>query len=374
MSTVNDIPVGLRVPAQVPLDAKLYVANEASLLNLGISNNLAFTYYQGMIVYCVAERRRYEWREGAIGEVGLLPVGFTYPSPLVVNGVVYSGKTFNFFIVIQNLSIGNVGTGTSWYKGFNILGNIHEFKTFTSTGLLISFSGTEVNIENKSGTNIGLGSPTYKGVNALTKLHEFRSLKSLNAGITINQVGDEVQFNSSFYNTLIQAGTGITVTGTGTVLNPYIISTTATASPWLTGDIKEVYCTQAYMIANFTQTGPNAGLGILQRIGWAICNGNNGTPNDSGKVIVAWGASYPTLGVTGGSTNAVVVSHTHTISNIGESRYGTYFADPGTVLHGSSGDSSDSGFIPTLTVSTVGESGLGKNMQPYVVRLKIMKL
>jgi hypothetical protein len=363
MSTVNNIPTGLLVPAQVPLDAKLYVANEASLLNLGVSNNLAYTYYAGMVVYCVAEKRRYEWREVVGPELGLLPVSFTYPSPLVVNGIDYSGKTFNFFIVLNNIAISNVGAGATWYKGFNILGNTFEFKTFTSTGLLVTSTANEVNIENKSGTNVGTGAYGYKGVNPSTKLHEFRTFKSMNPAISINQVGDEIQFNATFYNTIVQAGTGITVTGNGTALNPYIISAIPAASPWLTGDIKEVFCTPTYLTTYFTQSGPNAGLGIGERAGWAICNGNNGTPNDNGRVVVAYGTSYPVLGATGGYTDAVVVSHSHNVAIRGGAS-GSGFA---TLNDGT-------GAGRTYTTETVGVSGTGRNMQPYVVRLKIMKL
>ena len=374
MSAVNDIPTGLRVPAQVPLDAKLYVASEASLLNLGIANNLAFTYYEGMIIYCVAERRRYEWREGAVGEVGLLPTGFTYPNPLIVNGIDYSGKTFNFFIVVQNMNIANVGVGVGCYKGFNIPSNSHQFKTFTSTGLLISFTGDEVNIENKSGTNVGFGAPGYKGVNSSTKLHEFRTFRSLNPAITVAQVGDEIQFNATFYNTIVQGGTGITVTGNGTALNPYIVSLTPTGSPWVTGDIKEVYCTPTYMTTYFLQTGPNIGLGIGERAGWAICNGFNGTPNDKGKVVVAYGnqgpgTNYAVLNATGGSEDAVLVQHTHTLK---ENVYKTNYNQAG----GGSPNDDTVQSVPndSDSISTEGVSGVGKNMQPYVVRLKIMKL
>lgn len=373
-NSVADIPVGLRVPAQVPLDAKLYIADEASLMNLGISNNLAFTYYEGMIVYCVLERRRYEWRVGAIGEVGLLPIGFTYPNPLVVNGVDYSGKTFNFFIIIQNLTIGNVGLGTSWYKGFNIPGNIHEFKTFTSVGLQISSTINTVNIENKAGTNLGSGVQAYKGINPSSQLHEFRTFKSNTSRVTVSQVGDEIIFNSSFYDTIVQAGTGITVTGAGTAVSPYIVSLTPTPSTFLTGDIKEVYCTGTYMVTYFLQTGPNVGLGVGERTGWAICNGFNGTPNDKGRVILPWGnqgagTNYPTLGATGGSeTHTLTIPEmpTHTHTEVAPSPDGNH---PG----GSDGYDRPNG-SQTFNSGPAGGSLPHNNMQPYVVRLKIMKL
>jgi len=46
--------------------------------------------------------------------------------------------------------------------------------------------------------------------------------------------------------------------------------------------------------------------------GWAVCNGSNGTPDLRGRFIVAAGGSYSG---TGGSADAVVVSHSHGYSS-----------------------------------------------------------
>lgn len=51
--------------------------------------------------------------------------------------------------------------------------------------------------------------------------------------------------------------------------------------------------------------------------GWALCDGANGTPDLRNRFIVGAGDSH-TQGDTGGSKDAVVVSHTHT-SNTGTS-------------------------------------------------------
>ena len=48
--------------------------------------------------------------------------------------------------------------------------------------------------------------------------------------------------------------------------------------------------------------------------GWALCDGNNGTPNLQDKFIVGAGSSYA-VDATGGSANATLVSHSHTINN-----------------------------------------------------------
>ena len=137
---------------------------------------------------------------------------------------------------------------------------------------------------------------------------------------------------------------------------------------WLKGDTKEVVCDSTYLTTNFDGTG----LGRLERAGWAIMNGNNNTPNDNGKVVIAYGSSYTTLEATGGSADAVVVSHSHTTLPAGQRN-----GENGAVVNvanwansGSQGLSQD----VTLNTNTVGVSGTDKNMQPYVVRLRIMKL
>jgi hypothetical protein len=92
-----NLPLGLKVLTQIPLDVKEYALSESVLSNLLTSNNLAYTFTQGLVVYCVAEKTRWEWREGEVGEIGLLPVGFTYPNGLITFGIDYSNKIFNFF-------------------------------------------------------------------------------------------------------------------------------------------------------------------------------------------------------------------------------------------------------------------------------------
>ena len=78
-----NLPLGLRVQTQIPLDVKEYALSESALANLGPSNNLAYTYTQGLVVYAVAEKTRWEWREAQLAEVGLMPTNFVYPNGII---------------------------------------------------------------------------------------------------------------------------------------------------------------------------------------------------------------------------------------------------------------------------------------------------
>jgi hypothetical protein len=59
--------------------------------------------------------------------------------------------------------------------------------------------------------------------------------------------------------------------------------------------------------------------------GYVLCDGNNNTPNLSGRFVVGYSASDSDFDVndTGGSKNATLVSHSHTINNHTHSVSGT---------------------------------------------------
>jgi hypothetical protein len=119
-----DVPKGFNVPKQVRLDSITSIQNENTLKNLGIGNNLAFKYYEGLKVYCKDEKTEYVWREVIGLETGLLDISFIYPTYNTVDGINYSGKSFNFFSTdIMNLDPleFNVINKTVWNNGFNNL-------------------------------------------------------------------------------------------------------------------------------------------------------------------------------------------------------------------------------------------------------------
>ena len=149
-------------------------------------------------------------------------------------------------------------------------------------------------------------------------------------------------------------------------------------SSWLKYDTKEISCDQTYANTYFD----SAGLGRLERTGWAIMNGAthvyNGVsvtvPNDFGRVTLHSGGGY-VLGATGGSENAVLIGHNHSFSDTagGQDGGGHVTTGDNPIEGGSSLNMNNTG-INQNGVSSPNETGTGKNMQPYVVRLRIMKL
>jgi microcystin-dependent protein len=125
--------------------------------------------------------------------------------------------------------------------------------------------------------------------------------------------------------------------------------------------------------------------------GWLLCNGSNSTPDLRNRFIV--GAFSDTAGVayttitgantqTGGSKDAIVVSHTHTLTDPGHN-HTTSVANQGAVNGSVSGGGSIA--VPTttaitsststtgITVTTAGSSGTDQNLPPYYALAFIMK-
>ena len=268
----------------------------------------------------------------------------------------------NLQVFIENLiptyTAQNLGAGIAVYK--EKVGTEFKFKSLTSTNSSATITETE--------TTVDLAIP-------VTSIEAGTNTTVTGAGVT----GNPFIINSTFH---LVAGSNITLTGTGTSLDPINISTTEPA--WLRGDTKEVVCDNTYLANNFEESG----LGKSERLGWAIVNGNNGTPNDDGLVVIAYGNTYSTLEATGGSADAILPEHFHYMFsnevNTGGAGIGLVTEDK-NVARGASGKDAlgyEMGYagvtdIDSATLgrtSTTGESGIGKNLQPYVVRLRIMKL
>ena len=118
--------------------------------------------------------------------------------------------------------------------------------------------------------------------------------------------------------------------------------------------------------------------------GWALCDGNNGTPNLTNKFVIGAGNSYA-VNATGGSKDAVVVSHTHGITepNGGQGHKHTMEYTNSDSNDGRSEESGNGGLAGThdtsfattgISINTEGVSGTDKNLPPYLALAYIMKL
>jgi hypothetical protein len=123
--------------------------------------------------------------------------------------------------------------------------------------------------------------------------------------------------------------------------------------------------------------------------GWVLCNGNNGTPDLRDRFVVGAGSTY-SVDATGGSADAIVVSHTHTATST------SVVTDPGhthpvlipavastsATAGGSAGQSASGNtssattgitVATTTTNASAGTSGTNANLPPYYALCYIMK-
>ena len=117
--------------------------------------------------------------------------------------------------------------------------------------------------------------------------------------------------------------------------------------------------------------------------GWLLCNGTSSTPDLRNRFVVGAGSTYA-VGTTGGTADAVVVSHTHTATvtdpghthTYGNSQRVQVGTDNGTAYDAQNGATFTTGSRVTgITVanSTEGVSGTNQNLPPYYALCYIMK-
>jgi hypothetical protein len=136
--------------------------------------------------------------------------------------------------------------------------------------------------------------------------------------------------------------------------------------------------------------------------GWVLCDGSNSTPDLRNRFVVGAGSTYA-VAATGGSADAIVVSHTHTFSGTGStSENGLHFhnypkggASSGprqavSIDTSSNGDFEQSTNLTTSrgtdekgnhthtvsvsgTTASTGSSGTNANLPPYYALAYIMK-
>jgi hypothetical protein len=123
--------------------------------------------------------------------------------------------------------------------------------------------------------------------------------------------------------------------------------------------------------------------------GYVLCNGSNGTPDLRDRFVVGAGSTYAVDG-TGGSANAIVVSHTHTATSTSTvtdpghnhtyTRYDTLTGVGGANPLWANTSTQNTGNAVTgvtvataTTVASAGTSGTNANLPPYYALCYIMK-
>ena len=146
--------------------------------------------------------------------------------------------------------------------------------------------------------------------------------------------------------------------------------------------------TTEFVTAAVTASFPSGGIiiwsGSVATIptGWLLCNGSSSTHDLRNRFVVGAGSTYA-VGATGGSADAVVVSHTHTATVTDPGHLHTVPPSVSDAIGGSgsqqayrgSGPSNTSTAVTGISVTnaSTGVSGTNANLPPYYALCYIMK-
>jgi hypothetical protein len=120
--------------------------------------------------------------------------------------------------------------------------------------------------------------------------------------------------------------------------------------------------------------------------GYVICDGANSTPDLRNRFVIGAGSTYA-VGATGGSTDAIVVTHTHTATSTvtdPQHRHNTLVANfsgapiqafqmGNTVSGNFQTELASTGITVVTTNTSAGTSGTNANLPPYYALAYIMK-
>lgn len=125
--------------------------------------------------------------------------------------------------------------------------------------------------------------------------------------------------------------------------------------------------------------------------GWRLCDGNNGTPNLLDRMVIGAGSTY-SVNATGGSKDAIVVSHTHTATSTvtdpghdhdadqkfaaggdNPAYFSSAYSGGGEYVNTTAIKTNTTGISVATSISTAGSSGTNANLPPYYALAFIMK-
>lgn len=172
-------------------------------------------------------------------------------------------------------------------------------------------------------------------------------------------------------------GGNLAVTGTATVTGTSTFTgvCTFTAAPVFPSSVALVPSGVIVMWSGSIATIPT---------GWLICDGTSGTPNLRDRFVVGAGSTYA-VAATGGSADAITVSHTHTatVTDPGHTHSTQYlysFTGGGAGVNFACNNYNSGSYDLTTSTtgisvanSSTGSSGTNANLPPYYALAYIMK-
>jgi len=313
------------------------------------------------------------------------------PTDNFISNLGQPSKSFlNFYSrdisVSSNATIGNVTTNLITSTTGNLIGVLSvngnlvaaatTASTSTTTGALVVRGGAGI----AGATNIGgvLGvTGNIVADSGITSISTSTGAIVVNGGIGVS---GNINVGGAIYSPTMPSGTSNTAVAT-TAFVQTITAPTGSLIMWPTGNPPS-----GYLLCNGAAISRTTFSSLFSVIGITFGSGNGSTtfnlPNYTNRLPVGAGGLY-SAGDTGGSKDANVVSHTHTLS--GGSVSGTFVTAvtpsfinvdgvgaPTSVVENIS-SSTGSATLSNPTVQSSGSSGTNQNMPPYLAINFIIK-
>jgi microcystin-dependent protein len=178
-------------------------------------------------------------------------------------------------------------------------------------------------------------------------------------------------------------GGAFTCTGAAVFSSTVALGASATATTQSANDNSTKVATTAYVAAVIPSGVIVIWSGSAGAIpsGWNLCNGSNGTPDLRDRFVVGAGSTYA-VGNTGGTKDAIVVSHSHSITDSGHAHdvripsratgnnaTALYSTSDGSTKSTVTSDSANTG----ISINSTGDSGTNANLPPYYALCYIQK-
>jgi len=178
-------------------------------------------------------------------------------------------------------------------------------------------------------------------------------------------------------------GGAFTCTGAAVFSSTVALGASATATTQSANDNSTKVATTAYVAAVIPSGVIVIWSGSAGAIpsGWNLCNGSNGTPDLRDRFVVGAGSTYA-VGNTGGTKDAIVVSHSHSITDsghahdvripsraVGNNATALYSTSDGSTKSTVTSDSANTG----ISINSTGDSGTNANLPPYYALCYIQK-
>ena len=250
--------------------------------------------------------------------------------------------------IFKNISV----TGIATVNNLEVTGELYDgHGNFGSAGQVLSSDGDNLEWINTSSANVG--SASNVGVNEdATNAEQYVTFVGAKSGNNPIRVDEGIKYNPST-NVLtvgILTASTFNVTNAGVIPSGGIIMWSGAANAIPTG--------------------------------YVLCDGQNNTPDLRNRFVIGAGDTF-VVDATGGSANAVVVEHTHTLTDPGHTH--TYSRAENLVFGSAEtseqqqkhkidyGTNTTQSQVTGITVDSQGESGTDKNLPPYYALCYIMK-